>query len=294
MEKKQLIQVCGAIIKEESIVPITSNIANNTCVAEANKPYSDYFGIAPFNMPTKPNSLFLFTATYYTLEEAMRFAKLIDLCSVNRLNIADHTCVAEANKPYSDYYKTAPFNFTTKPNSLFLFTVPFYSLEEVLRFAQYVDLNCLQNLNIASSVLDFGANQYPAIRIKNFSDYRMLLKLQQCFIVQGVEFAAEIHMGDRALIRTNKIFSLDEIAGNIYLDHLQNKTGYVALTKLISNELYNKVIFEIRNNTNCPMFDAARGAILFRTKITDIVRIYSEDLDIELLKRIQIMFEHLN
>jgi hypothetical protein len=231
MKTNQLIQVSGAIIKLESIVTVNDNIAKNTCVAEANKPYSNYYGVAPFNMPTKPNSIYLFTEHYYTLEEALRYAQLIDLC-------------------------------------------------------------CMQSLNIAVSVLEFAENHYPAIRIKNFPDYKMIHKLQECFIEQGVKFAKKVHIGNSAIIRTNKIFSLEKVEENIYLDHFQEKTGYVALSKLIKQDYFNDVIDDIRNNTNCAMFDAARGAIVLDSRITDIIRIYSGHLDIDLLKCIQNKFEH--
>ena len=230
MNTNQFIQVCGSIIKEESIAPITSNIAKNTCVAEADKPYSDYFGVAPFNMQTKPNSLFLFT-------------------------------------------------------------VPYYSLQEVLRYAKLINLSCMQNLNIAVSVLEFANEHYPAIRIKNFPDYMMIHKLQECFMEQGVEFAKKVHIGETAIIRTNKCFSLEEIGKNIYIDHLQEKTAYIALPELINQDYYTETIAKIKNNTTCPMFDAARGAIILDSEITDIVRIYSGHLDVEMLKCIQDKFE---
>lgn len=232
METKQLIQVSGAIIKEESIAQITANIMEHTCVAEANMPYSNYYGVAPFNMPTKPNSLFLFTDHYYTLEEALRFAQLIDLC-------------------------------------------------------------CIQTLNIAVSALEFTDGHYPAIRIKNFPDYRMIHKLQECFAEQGVKFAKKVHIGNSAVIRTNKCFSLEKLDENIYLDHLQEKTGYIALSKLIKHEKYLEAIADIRNNTSCAMFDPARGALLLDSKITDIIRIYSDHLDIDMLKCIQDKIERL-
>jgi hypothetical protein len=81
------------------------------------------------------------------------------------------------------------------------------------------------------------------------------------------------------------------VGENLYLDHRQNKTGYVALNELINNEKYQSVISVIRNNTNCPLFDAARGAILFGDTITDIVRIYSEHIGPDMLKLIQKHFE---
>jgi hypothetical protein len=230
MNTEKLIQICGSIIKEESIVPITANIMEHTFVAEANLPYSNYYGVAPFNMPTKPNSLYFFTEHYYTLEEAHRYAQLIDLC-------------------------------------------------------------CIQTLNIAVSVLEFTDGQYPAIRIKNFPDYKMIHKIQECFVEQGVKFAKKVNIGKTAVIRTNKCFSLEKIDENIYLDHLQEKTAYIALPKLIKYEKYLEVIDDVRNNTNCAMFDAARGAMFLDSKITDIIRIYSGQLDINLLKCIQKRFE---
>ena len=230
MKTKNLIQATGAIIKEESIVPITTNIMEHTCVAEANLPYSNYYGVAPFNMPTKPNSLYLFTEHYYTLEEALRYVQLIDL-------------------------------------------------------------SCSQVLNVAASVLEFKDGQYPAIRIKNFPDYKMIHQLQECFFEQGVRFAKKVHIGNTAIIRTNKCFSLEKIDENIYLDHLQEKSAYIALPKLIKNDKYLEVITDIRNNTSFAMFDPARAAMFLDSNITDFIRIYSGQLDINLLKSIQKRFE---
>ncbi|HCE57092.1 MAG TPA: hypothetical protein DER09_04635 [Prolixibacteraceae bacterium] len=230
MKTEQLIHVCGSIVKEESIVPVTAHIAEHTVVAEANKPYSDYYGIAPFNMPTKPNSLFLFTAQYYMLEEALRFARLIDM-------------------------------------------------------------SCMQSLNIAVSVLNFGTEHYPAIRIKHFPDYQKIDKLQQCFMEQGVEFARKVHLHEKAVIKTSKCFMLERIGDNLYLDHGQTKTGYVALPRLINNDDYNEVLANIRNNSHSPLFDAVRGAIILDGIVNDIVRIYTEHITPDLLRMVQKQFE---
>jgi hypothetical protein len=81
------------------------------------------------------------------------------------------------------------------------------------------------------------------------------------------------------------------VAENIYIDHLQEKTAYIALSKLIDQDYYSQAIADIKNNTTSPMFDAARGAIILDSEITDIVRIYSGHLDVEMLKVIQNRFE---
>jgi len=232
MKAIQLIKTSGAIIKTESIVPFTKNILPNTVVAEADQPYSNYYGVAPFNMPTKPNSLFLFTLHYYSLEEVLRFAKLIEL-------------------------------------------------------------SCMKSLNIAVAVLQFKTDNYPAIRIKNFPDYKMIYKLQECFIEQGVEFMKKAQLRENALIRINKYFNLEEIENNLFIDHLQENTGYIALPKLISEENYRNVLSTIRNNTSCPLFDAARGSLILDSEITDIIRIYSGQLNTEMLKCIQGKFNEV-
>jgi hypothetical protein len=149
----------------------------------------------------------------------------------------------------------------------------------------------MQNLNIAVSVLNFTNDHYPAIRIKNFPDYAMIHNLQECFAEQGVEFARKINIGKRAVIRTNKCFSLEEIDKDIFIDHLQEKTAYIALSKLIHQDFFSQMISNIRNNTACTMFDAARGAIILDSEITDIIRIYSDHLEVDMLKRIQDKFE---
>ena len=230
MKTDKLIHVCGYIIKEESLIPVTAHIAEHTCVAEANKPYSEYFGVAPFNMPTQPNSLFFITSHYYTLEEVSRFAKL-----------SNHSCI--------------------------------------------------ESLNIASSVINLAHNHHPAIRVQYLPDYKQIEKLQNCFIDLGVEFAKKIHIEGNALIKTNKCFTLSEISEHLYLDYKQSKTGYVGLSHLIYDDKYEQCLHEIRNNTDCPLFNAARGAIFLNGEITDIIRIYSEHISIDLLSCIRKHFE---
>ena len=67
MKTKETIQVCGTVTKTESLAEIKWNILENTCVAEANNPYTNYYGQVP-QKPT-PNTLFLFTTQFYFLDE---------------------------------------------------------------------------------------------------------------------------------------------------------------------------------------------------------------------------------
>jgi hypothetical protein len=86
MKTGKKIRVCGSITKKESLVKIASNIMENTVVAEADQPYSNYYGRTP-DKP-EPNSLFIFTERENTLEEALRYTQNIDICSKNKVNAA--------------------------------------------------------------------------------------------------------------------------------------------------------------------------------------------------------------
>ena len=224
MKANQQILVCGSIVKKESITSIDSHIIANTCVAEANLPYSLYYG----NRPEK-----------------------------------------------------------SKPNSIFLFTKRFYSLEEVLRVTQNIDSCLVKKLNVASAVFNFKNGQVPAIRIKNFPDYMHLGELQNCFIKFKVDFEKKFPLANEALIRINKCFVLEEIESGIFLDKLEENKGYIALPQLINHDEFRAIIQNIRNNSDCGIFDVAKASIIINSGLTDIVRIYSEKMDTILLRSVK-------
>ena len=224
MRTKNLIKVCGSITKTESLIPIQSNILEDTWVAEANLPYAHYYG----HMPEK-----------------------------------------------------------AKPNSLFLFTERFYSLEEVLRFPHGIDRCYTEELNIASATLEHQNKQYPAIRIKNFPDYEHLHLLQNCLALQGVLFAKKVHFITEVKAVISKCFELEELDEGIYLDQTEENKGYLFVQKRIDRDNFDKLILKIKNNSNCRFFDAVPGGFIMNSKSTDMVRIFSEGLDLELLKCIK-------
>ena len=139
-------------------------------------------------------------------------------------NILNNTCVAEANEPYSDYYGNAPQEAI--PNSLFLFTSQYYSLEEVLRFAQNIDSCYMAKVNVAAASLEFEHHKYSAIRIKYFPDYEHLHLLQSCCINEGVEFIKKVHMSEFALVKICKCFVLEELEEGIFIDKKEDHRGY--------------------------------------------------------------------
>ena len=221
MQSENLLNVCGSITKNESLLWLKSNIMPHTYVAEANIPYSTYYG----GMPEKaePNSLFIFTYRYYTLEESLSITQSIKFCSKHKVNAA-------------------------------------------------------------SALLKIKNTLYPAIRIRNFPDYEHLKMLQKCYQELEVKFAKKVKKANEALVTVNKCFYLEKMDESIYLDKVNKHEGYIRIPKHLSQYEFSNLINNVRNNSDCISFDAARGGLIIHGTAIDIVRIYSEHLNYDLLQ----------
>lgn len=206
-------------------------------------------------------------------------------------NILENTFVTEATTPYANYYGSVPQK--AKPNSLFFFTKKFYYLEEILSFSQSLEKCLLDQINIASSYIQFKNKQYPAIRIKNFPDYSQLTILQQCFISHGVELTPKLIINGEVETRVNKLFCLDEIEPNIFLDLIEDHKGYFVCEKKILPKDFDEIISRVKNNTECKLFDTVQGEILKNGKVIEIIRIFSEGLDLQMLQCLKNRFQKL-
>ncbi len=200
--------------------------------------------------------------------------------------LSENTCVAEADKPYANYYGKVPEK-NAVPNSFFLFTQRYYSLEEILRFTQKIDSCYLKNVNVASSLLNFSSQQMAAMRIKFFPDYEHLNQLQNCYIRQGVEFKRKFQLEKTALVQIHKCFVLEEVESRIFLDQTEKDKAYIALPTLLNYDEFSDLITNVRNNSNCSLFDAALAGIIIHSKLTDMIRIYAENITIDLLRCIK-------
>jgi hypothetical protein len=224
MESEKTLKVCGSITKRESLALITSNILEHTVVAEADMPYSNYYGGVP-DKP-QPNSLFLFTERFYTLEEALRLTQNIDICAKNKVNTA-------------------------------------------------------------SAVFLLQGHHVPAIRIRNFPDYQHLKMLQECYIKLGVKFARKVQLEKEPVVTVSKCFFLENKGDGIFFDKQEKHEGYIILPKRPNLPEFEGLMEKVRNNSDCLFFDAAIGGLIIDGHVQEMMRVYSEHLDLKMLKCIK-------
>ncbi|MDX8339469.1 hypothetical protein SLH46_09770 [Draconibacterium sp. IB214405] len=216
-----------------------------------------------------------------------KYEKLVQI----PLNTPYNVYIAEASTPYADYYGQVPR--MAKPNSIFLFTKNFYFLEELICYSSTIEKCLLEHINIASAVVESGGKQYPAIRIKDFPDYSQLVKLQDCLTKNNVEFTDKLSFDGEVKTKVSKPFILEELEPDFYMDQVEEHKGYIVINRHFNAEEFESAIKQIRYNGVCKLFDAEQGELYYDGKLVHIVRIFSEALDLAMLKCLQKEFSKL-
>jgi hypothetical protein len=201
-----------------------------------------------------------------------------------KYKIIENTCVAEGGEPYSDYY--GHFPEVLKPHSLFLFTRKLHPLNEVIEIAENKMICPAFNfkLDVATAVLDFTDHYHYAIRVKNFPNYEHIYKLQNCFLTEGYAFIKKVNLPKSVSVTVFKRFSLTKLEEGIYLDEENENKAYIVTPRQINNKEFTEMLINLRNNNACPLFDAAIGTLIINTNTVNMVRIYSENIDTNLLR----------
>lgn len=216
----------------------------------------------------------------------------VEMLSPLKSHVLPNTCVAEASLPYAHYYGQIPQK-NAQPNSIFLLVKKFYFLEEILSFSQNIEKCLLDKINFAAAILDLNGKQIPAIRIKFFPEYSQLTSLQTCLQNEGIEFLKDQKISGNIHTRIHKLFLLEEAEPDFYFDQTEKNKGYFICNQRITERKFNIILETIRNNSSCKLFDAVKGEFILDGKVKEVIRVFSEGIDLELLKCIQKQFNRL-
>ncbi|WP_319502648.1 hypothetical protein [uncultured Draconibacterium sp.] len=198
------------------------------------------------------------------------------------LRTPDNVYIAEASSPYADYYGHAPRSAT--PNSIFLFTKKFYFLEQLMCYSPSIEKCLFERINLASAIVESGDKQFPAIRVKDFPDYSQLVKLQKCLSEKKINLVEKLHLEEEVKTIVSKVFILKELESDFFIDQVEEHKGYFIVDRHFDSEEFQQAITQIRYNGVCKLFDAEQGVLFSNGKLIHIVRIFSEALDLDMLK----------
>lgn len=200
------------------------------------------------------------------------------------------TLVFEALKPFPGYYYDTPTG--SKPVYLYLALEEQYTLEDILRASQKVQLDFKAPFDAGKGFLKIYDTKYDVLRIRHLKDYDLLEKLQRSFSENGIHFLkkSKKYKDEVSKIRIIKFFKLEEVAEQIYLDKREKNHAYFEIPRYMSWEEFESVNNKVKYNWTESKFDAAKAAFYYDGELHEIVRIYSDKLDLEYLKALKKLY----
>jgi hypothetical protein len=194
--------------------------------------------------------------------------------------------VFEALKPFPGYYYDTPMG--AKPVYLNLALEEQFTLEDIIRASQKVQLEFKSTFDAGKGFLQIYDEKYNVMRVRHLRDYDLLEKLQQSFTANGIRFLHKTkkYKNELVKIRIIKFFSLEEIAENIFLDQREKYHAYLQIPRHLDWKEFDDITNKVKYNWVESKFDAAKGAFYYEGKLHEVVRIYSEKIGPEYLKEL--------
>ena len=197
-----------------------------------------------------------------------------------------NTAVLEVEDSYPGYYGLT--DQQTQPNFIYLLTKKDYRFEEAKRLEKRIKKYCKDKFYISSASLEIQNKLWPAIRIKQLSSYDHLKDIMEFMQDEKVEFVQSKKVIDiKSIIRTDKVFWVEEADKGIYMDLFEKEIGYIRLPKRLKWKAFETVTFMVKNNWLGKGFDAALGHFNRKKGVEEVVRIYSKENSVELLATIR-------
>jgi hypothetical protein len=198
--------------------------------------------------------------------------------------------VFESLNPFPGYYSEGPDD--TPPLYLYLALDKPYRLEELLRATQQVEPSFEENFDAGKSILMIGGDEFPAIRLRHFSDYNSLLPLQEAFTKHGIGFLKRTKRKGQytALVRIVKILYIKQVEPHTYIDLKEDFHGYIEIPKCLTWDQFEYVTKLVKYNWFGSKFDAAHGSFYYEGRLHEFVRIYSDQMDTDYLQDIRSLY----
>jgi len=229
------------------------------------------------------------------MEQNKRFEVFGTLTKTETVFTIDHkilpgTLVFEALKPFPGYYYDTPTG--SKPVYLYLALEEQYTLEDILRASQKIQIEFDSPFDAGKGFLQMYDEKYNILRIRHLKNYDLLEKLQKSFTANGIRFLHKTKKFKDELvkIRIVKFFLFKEIAENIFLDKREKNHAYLKIPNHMSWEEFESITNKVKYNWLESKFDAALGSFYYEGELHEVVRIYSEKIGIEYLQELRKLY----
>jgi len=204
--------------------------------------------------------------------------------------VLPNTFVLESKNPFPGFYEYYDnLQKDIAPHYIYLVTDKKYDLEQFTRTTQQIMSDTNKKYHAALGTITIYNNVYYVIRVRHIEQYADIKELQAYYVSLGINFKDKPSRFEhnKGITRLNKFFCLDKIEDNFYFDSVEANHGYFRIPKYLSWDDFVKLTKQVKYNMDLKQFDASIGFIYDKFKAIDIIRVYSENLTIDLLKLIR-------
>lgn len=229
------------------------------------------------------------------MEQNKQFEVFGTLTKTETVFTIDHkilpgTLVFEALKPFSGYYSDSPTG--AKPVYMYLALEEQYTLEDILRASQKVQLEFNAAFDAGKGFLQIFDTNYNVLRVRHLKDYDLLEKLQRLFTENGIRFLQKTkkYKDEAARIKIIKFFKLEEIADQIFLDRREKNHAYLEIPRHLKWAEFETLTNKVKYNWLEGKFDVAKASFYYDGELHEVIRIYSDKIGIEYLQELRKMY----
>jgi hypothetical protein len=204
--------------------------------------------------------------------------------------VLPNTFVLESLNPFPGFYEYYDnLQKGIAPHYIYLVTDKKYDLEQFTRTTQRIMAETNKKYHAALGTITIYNDVYYVIRIRHIDRYSDIKELQAYYISLGINFKNKPSKFEtkKGITRLDKFFSLDEIEDDYYFDSIEANHGYFKIPKYLSWSEFEQLTKQVKYNMDMLHFDASIGFIYDHFKAIDIIRIYAENLTIDMLKQIR-------
>lgn len=205
-------------------------------------------------------------------------------------NILPGSLVFDSLNPFPGYYHDSPTNV----RSIYIYMVLArqYPLEEIIRATQNIEKEYDWNFDAGKGYMTIGSEFLNIIRVRHLPKLNLVAKIQEAYVKQGVEFLMNKKLKGKLEIKVKivKFLNLERIGEGIYLSNDDVTFAYIEIPKYLHHEAFLKVSMDVKYNWDGHEFDAARGSLYSNGKLSEVVRIRSNKIDLDYLTKIQMLY----
>ncbi|MCB0824062.1 MAG: hypothetical protein KDC09_15300 [Bacteroidales bacterium] len=197
--------------------------------------------------------------------------------------------VLESKFPFPGYYHdTIPDKKVLNPGSIFLVTKIQHQEEDIMRTNHEVKKIFKKKFDATVGQVVVFNETRPCIRVKFLDDYNFVPELVELYKQSGIQFLKFRKVKPYYnLIKIRKYFVLETTEPGIYCDANEKQMCYLQIPGNFTWNQFEKTTLDLKRNLDNDQFDAAMGTIYRQNCLVDMVRIYTEKINMDELRMLQ-------